>query len=325
VISLKKFLDSNIEPDLAAARVVQRLMEGIHLHSVEAEPEDYVSFRASIQQIAQAMSRAATAEELMVQTGAALKTLETYARKAARYFGRRNAEFQTMFRMLTGTIKTISDTSDENLRQLREIESHVLSAVEIEDVCLMKSQLSDVLDQIRLETQRQKTEALQRVDELKRCLRQAPDLDLVTGLPGRPQAESTLERVCESEKPWYAAVLVVESLTAINLRFGEGVGNEVLQSFAEFVSERLSPEDHLFRWSKQTLLGLLLRFEGAAPVREFFARTIDRNQFEHTVITPSRNVLLPITVRWAVFPVAPPSRDLVKKMDAFVRTPVTSK
>ena len=246
MISLKKFLDTDRALEQALRRVVERLLEGIRLHTIETEPDDFAAFRGSIQQIAKAISQTESPEELLVQSGATVKTLEGYARQGAKYFGRRNAEFQNIFKMLTGTIKTISAASDENLRQLREIESRVVSAVQIEDVCLMKSKLSEVLDQIRRESERQKAETSRSVEALNKSLRQAPELDPATGLHGRRSAESALERFCEAEQPWYAAVLVVDSLPSIGLRFGSATANEVLQSFGDFMAQLLSPQDQLF-------------------------------------------------------------------------------
>jgi GGDEF domain-containing protein len=317
VISLKKFLDTDRALEQALRRVVERLLEGIRLHTIETEPDDFAAFRGSIQQIAKAISQTESPEELLVQSGATVKTLEGYARQGAKYFGRRNAEFQNIFKMLTATIKTISAASDENLRQLREIESRVVSAVQIEDVCLMKSKLSEVLDQIRRESERQKAETSRSVEALNKGLRHAPELDPATGLHGRRPAESALERFCEAEQPWYAAVLVVDSLPSINLRFGGGTANEVLQSFGDFVAQLLSPQDQLFRWSEHTLLGILLRSGGPSRVREDFSRMMEHNKFEYTVRTSSRSVLLPITVRWAVLPMMAPAARWIHKIDSF--------
>jgi len=42
------------------------------------------------------------------------------------------------------------------------------------------------------------------------------------------------------------------------------------------------------------------------------------HKYEHTARTASRTVLLPITLRWAVFPMMAPPLLLIRKIDAFV-------
>jgi hypothetical protein len=94
VISLQKFLDTDRASEQAPRRVIERLLEGIRLHAIETEPDDFAAFRGSILQIAKTMAGTDPPEELLVQSGATVKTLlESYARRGAKYFRRRNAEF----------------------------------------------------------------------------------------------------------------------------------------------------------------------------------------------------------------------------------------
>ena len=52
-------------------------------------------------------------------------------------------------------------------------------------------------------------------------------------------------------------------------------------------------------------------------VRDEMARLMEL-RYEHTVQTPSRTILLPITPRWTVFPSMAAPRLLIHKIDAFV-------
>ena len=64
------------------------------------------------------------------------------------------------------------------------------------------------------------------------------------------------------------------------------------------------------------MLALLSRPVRLEIVREEIARLMEY-KYEHTVKTSSRTILLPISARWAVFPMMAAPRLLVQKIDTF--------
>jgi diguanylate cyclase (GGDEF)-like protein len=201
----------------------------------------------------------------------------------------------------------------------------VFSATQLHDVRLVKGKLAECLDQIRQESVRQREETSKTVDQLSHDMESARNrdgaaqealLDEVTNLPRRSVAEDALLAASQAETPAFAAVMSVDRIKIYNIRFGHKVGDEVLEHFAEWVGKRLKPEDRLFRWTGPVLVGLLPRVSRLEIVRDEVAGVMHA-PFEYTVQTASRSVLLPVSARWAVFPMMASSRLLFQKIDSF--------
>jgi diguanylate cyclase (GGDEF)-like protein len=323
VISIRKLMS---QPDVEAPllRVIQLLLQGIRLHAIEGRPEDRERFREALTSVSQAVDSEHDGQEILVHAGAAIRALQDYNQRTGEYLGAQAKELQTIVKMLTATIATISRSGDENVRQLGEIERQVLSATQAGDVRHVRAKLAECLDQIRREAVRQREETSTIVDQLSQDMDrtfqksggQAGEADEVTKLPGRSAAEDALAAACQAEKPAFVAVMWVDRIKTYNLRFGHKVGDEVLHHFADWIGKRLRPEDRLFRWSGPTLVALLPRANRIEIVRQEMERTIAA-PFEYTVQTASRGVLLPVSSRWALFPMMASARLLFHKIDSF--------
>ncbi|MBZ5723632.1 MAG: diguanylate cyclase [Acidobacteriia bacterium] len=324
MISIKKFLQIDSETEQTLLHIVQLLLQGIGLHTVEGDPAEYRQFRDSIQQISDSVDESLPVAKMLGKAGAALQAMEEYNRRTTQYLFRQSAELQTMVRMLTSTVGSMSAASNENVHRLQKIDAQVSSATEIDDVRMVKVKLYECLDQIRLESERQRIEARQTIERLNVSLERTQqaavsggrDFGLVSGLAGRPAAEGWITDACRSEAPSYAVVMVLDRMPSINLRFGRAVGDQVLAAFAEFLKRQVMPEDRLCRWTGVTFLGLLARAGGIDRVRGEVGRIMG-NRLEHKVRTESRSFRIPITARWALFPMMASPRLVIHKIDSF--------
>lgn len=325
VISLKKFLADN-ETEAALMRMVKLLLQGIVLHSMEGDPLDYSRFRDSIAQVERRLDEEISTPELPVLVGATLRALEDYNRRTNTCLRQRGVEFQTMVKMLTSTVSAITAAGDTNVRQLQEIEKQVEAATEIEDVRQIKGRLSECLDGIRRETERQRAETARNAEDLMRGLESAeagPSADSstapdpVTGLPPRKRAEEAFAQTCRDEAQAYVLAVVIDRIQILNSRFGYEVGDEIMRYFAGFLKSQLQDKDQLFRWTGPALAGLVFRPNRLERVRDDIARIMEI-KYEHTVQTPSRTILLPISVRWALFPMMASPRLLTQKIENFI-------
>jgi GGDEF domain-containing protein len=268
-----------------------------------------------------------------------ISSLEDYRRRTNKYFEQRRAETKNIIHMLTATISAISAASNENLLRLRKIEEDVSGAAQIEDVRAIKSKLWECLEDIRSETERQKAHTSHTVEELSRSLRRvqssilsdqndgdrgkpganaaARALDPVTGLPARYAAETAIERAYHGVSAVSVGIIVIESLPAINVKYGHSTGDQVLQAFGDYIAQKLAPEDELFRWTGPTLLALLHRSAKIERVRGEFARLMEQ-KFEHTTQTASHVVHFPVARRWEVLPLESTPEQMYRKIDLFV-------
>jgi diguanylate cyclase (GGDEF)-like protein len=325
VISLKKFLADN-ETEASLMRMVKLLLQGIALHSMEGDPVDRARFRDSIDRVERRLDEDIAPPELLVLSGSALQALEDYNRRTNRYLRQQSVEFQTMVKMLTSTVSAITAAGDANVRQLQEIEKQVEAATEIEDVRQIKGRLSDCLDGIRRETERQRSETARAAEDLMRGLQSAQAgsstdsstaPDPVTGLPPRKRAEEAFAQASKDEAQAYVMAVVIDRIQILNTRFGYEVGDEIMRYFAGFLKSQLQPKDLLFRWTGPTLAGLLFRANRLERVRDDIGRIMEL-KYEHTVRTASRTILLPISVRWALFPMMASPRLLTQKIENFI-------
>jgi GGDEF domain-containing protein len=319
VISIKKLLNSNPEDAKSMLHVAQLLLQGIGLHSIEGDREEYLQFRASLEQTAAALANCRDSSQAMMQTGSAIRALEDYNRRTARQLQVRGSELQGMVKMLTSAIGEISTAGEDNVTRLRRIEGQVSTASQVEDVRTIRAQLSVCLDEIRKETERQNSVATSAVDRLRRDLEKAQtgiSSDSVTGLSLRSEAVEEISTACESQQPAFAVVMVIERLQTVNATFGAEVGDQLLRYFSGHVRRNLPSGDHLFRWTGASVLALVLRPAQLETVREEIKRLMER-KLEHTVVTAKRSILLPVTARWALFPMMTSSRLLIQKIDAF--------
>ncbi len=314
-------MDDN-ETEQALMRVIQLLLQGMGLHVVEGDPDDHTEFRHEIDQILQRFEEATSTTELVVQAKSALSALEVHNRRTLSYLRLPAMELQTMVKMLTSTVGAIAASGDENVRRLRDIEKQVEFASLIEDVRLIKTRLGACLDEIRREAERQRDETGRTVEQLSQGLggtqKAPPTTDEATGLPARSRAEEAIAQACRDEAQAYAVAVQIDRIQIFNARFGYEVGDEILRHIAGFLRQQLHEKDLLFRWSAPTLVALLFRPHRLERVRDEVGRIMEF-KYEHTVQTSSRTVLLPISARWAVFPMMASPPLLWQKIDSFSR------
>jgi len=313
---------------------VRILIEGIGRHAVAGDPEESTRFQSSIQKESEAVVDEITPEDLLVRAGSVLKELEEYNRTVARRHHLNTAEFRNMVKMLTSAVGTVAAASEVNVSILTDIGKQVAVTSELDDVRIMKARLSDCLTNIRKEAERQQTDTDATLrglrDGLSQLQERATDAsgatgkhqgkDAITGLPLRPVAEAALaERGLDNSRS-FATVMVLDHLSVLNTRFGREAGDEMLLAFSRMIQQQLSPADRLFRWGGPALLALLTGRTSAEMVRSEMSRWME-NRLEHTIQTPTRSVLIPISVRWCVFPIMLSPRLLHQRIDNFAARP----
>ncbi len=141
--------------------------------------------------------------------------------------------------------------------------------------------------------------------------------DPVTGLPPRRIAEEAFDQACGQDKQAFVLVVVIDRIQVLNHRFGHDVGDEIMRHFTDFLQTQLPSPDRLFRWTGPAIAGLLYRSSRMERVRDEVARILE-TKCEYTVRTSSRTILLPISVRWAIFPLVASPCILAQKLENFI-------
>ncbi|HWY45862.1 MAG TPA: diguanylate cyclase [Bryobacteraceae bacterium] len=328
MISLKPYLfgDKSKNADVEYRRIIGLFLQGIALHAVEGNESDYGPFRTDIDELAKQITPDTPMSQVLVVVGGALRVMEEFNRRTGKVIQRQNHELQNMVSMLTQTVISIGSSGESSVNKLQDIEKSIEHARAVDDMQLLKLRLGECLEAVREEAVRQKTDGQSTLDTLKKELETSRDrvrsvaaganLDAATGLPGKKQAMQAIQTAMASPHNKFLAIAVVGRLQAVNARFGNVIGDQVLATFAQHFKEHLLASDRVFRWQGPAVIAVLER-EGRLDKVCAEIRPFADAKLEKTVEVGARTVMLPISANWTIFPVAPPVEELLKKLDAF--------
>jgi GGDEF domain-containing protein len=335
MISLRTYLmgDADNGVEVSYRRMIDLFLQGIALHAVEGDQADYQRFRSDMDGFAGRLSPEVTVSERFVVVGEVLRALEDYNRHTSKFLRIQNAELQKMITMLTQTVIAVGTNSETSVAGLQQIEKSLEQTRIAEDIHLVKAQLGECLKSVRGEAVRQKAEGkaalesiqleLTQSQERMRGMAMGPHLDPATGLPGKVEAERRLQADVVSPGTKFLLLAVVNRLQAVNARFGNAIGDQVLCVAAGHFRAALPAEDQLYRWQGPALVAVLSRTEAIGTVREEVRRFAEK-KLEKSFSIGSRSVLLPISASWAIFPIVPPLDALFRKVEIFTAAQVTA-
>jgi hypothetical protein len=325
LISIRKYLQAARETESASFRLAQMLIEGVACTAVEGEPGDSAPLHESTRQVLAALESGAPAAALLGLAAQAMDTLKRHNQEVLEGLRRPVLELRLKVKLLTAAITAISSTSDATISRLRQIKGQLLSTVGAREINSLKIHLSECLDGVLVEAERQREESDRAAVYLNRSAIQplnppgaghpVPVADPATGLPTRDRAEEAIAQACQDEAPAFVVVMAINQLQTLNRSFGIQVGNAILQRFAQVVRDQLPAIDQLFRWSGPTIVSLVRR-RSAHEVRAAIQPILARN-LGHTVSTLSGDVHVPISSRWVVLPLMASPRLLFHKIDSF--------
>ena len=330
MISIKKFLSTDSgETSEAYARMSLMLLQAIGLHAVEGDRADYEMLRCAIADLQKSLSGDPSPANILAATGAAVKLMQNYNRRTSHILCARAVELQSIVGMLTEAMSQISTTSRTSIARLQDLHRQIEHTVMLDDMRTVKLRLSDCLESMRTETERQRHESVKVVDELKQGLQevQAPKraeasagIDPLTGLLSRVEGEAAILAAGGPGSHAYAALFVLGRMQAIISRYGSELGGQVLLILLQRLSGGLSPQDQFFRWSPDSFLAVLHRKESGDLLRREVSRMLSA-PLEPTFEIASRSVTLPISPTWSILPLFESSHgEVLRKLDLFSAT-----
>jgi GGDEF domain-containing protein len=128
------------------------------------------------------------------------------------------------------------------------------------------------------------------------------EVDPCSGLPQRAAAEAGLRAALASDAPMCAAIFYLHRMALINARFGEAIGNQVIQACGlHIAANTIKANDRLFRWSGPAFLAILHRGDSPLAVSSEIQRIVC-SPLSRFFETPSRSVYLPMKITGEVIP-----------------------
>ena len=308
----------------ALLRMAHLLLQGIAMHAVVGDKSEHEAFQADLTRLQQSLGQAPSAHEILVVTGAVVKTLEDYNRRVSRFVHAENVELERIVTMLTDTVATVSSASNRTVARLQDISKQIERASVIENLQMLRVQLGDCLSTVREEVVRQRSDASTIVEQLTGRLTaihnepskidepSAPDE--LTGLPRREAAIQQIESLAGSEQPFYLALFSVERLRPITERFGPQAGDQVVLLLCQHLAQHF---ERLYRWCRAGFVAVIQRSGQPRLIADEVAR-VARHRLERTLHISGRSVLLPVVSRHEVISAAGAfASDLVERLDHF--------
>lgn len=326
MISLAKYLRSQSDGDEPPhIRAISLLVQGMELHTLDCNKEDHERFRSGLAELQQRLLPEIPDPDLFVLVGQIIKTFEAYNRQTTAKLRAQFSELQAIIAAFTTAVAAMVSASDTSLKRLGQIRTQLGSAETIEDLRLLKTHLCDCLNVMAREVEEHRKSSasgMQRLAEGARKLessiqRTRPGTADVTGLPGRAEAETALTRVAAKGIPALAVLFALKLLKQVNSRFGDKVGDGLLERLSSYLASGVNPDEGLFRWSGPALLAIVTRPVPVDQVRREVGRLVASIP-EYEVGIGARTAMIPVSVGWAVFPVTRPAERLIGQLDAFV-------
>jgi GGDEF domain-containing protein len=327
VISLKRLLAMDGADAKSDSRLAWLILEAVACHAVESDPVERQAFQTCLRQIVTRMEDSKNGAQMLVLTGEAIKSIETYNRGVQRSLGSQIKELQSIVSLFTRSMLQISKGTAASATKLRHIEHQIEKSSQTEDLRVLKTQLEESLEIICGEAAEQERRSEEIAGQLRETMSRpetaavlseaVADLDMVTGLPNFRAAEKAVLSAIAARTSTYAALFCVDRVEVINSRFGFSVGDRILMLFGQHLAQRLSSNDRLFRWRGPGFLALMDRTGPEISIRAEIARMVSA-RLEQEIELGGRSVLLPIGASWMLTSVADSTLDKVsKKLDAF--------
>ncbi len=267
------------------------MMEAIALHAIQVDEDKHARFQAAIRAHARELiTRDITPRQALVATGAAIQTLETFARDTEWHIKRRTQELSAIAGLLAAELTAVCEGNQRAAAGMYDLETQMVAAFQMDQIPALRRKLEQCLATIRMKTPPavlvapafENGASPEGAPVLRAEVKTfAGDQDPVTGLPGRDSAILAIETAIQTNSYAAAMPVVVDRIETINSRFGASSGTEMLLAMIQILAQKLGQADPIFRWQGSGFLVLLQR-PGSVQVmqQEMERRLRGRNPLE---------------------------------------------
>jgi GGDEF domain-containing protein len=307
-------------------RTSRLLLQAIGLHAVEGEPHEYQSFRATIEGLQSKLGEKTPLPEGLMAVGAAAEAMHDYGLRTTRFTRAQSLSWRALARMMVTAIGDLAPT-DAHSVELREIDWKIGKASTLEEIRDLRKLITACLETIRNEIAGATANNTLAILEgalpettIGKAIEANPTQqpDSSTKLFVRCDAEAAIRESRRNGSRSFAAIFVIDRLRHINSRFGQPVGDRLIDLFLQRLTGAVLGEDRLFRWGESSIVALLGRRDSEDEVRREIERILFRRLVE-TFTVKNQSVVVPISSTWSIVPIADMGCDAtVAKLDAFV-------
>ena len=317
IFSPKK-ITSNDELTSALFKVIQQLLEGYALHSVEFDTVEHAAFRASMRSIAHRFEGQSDYQDLLILAGETNKTIQAYNQLVERSMRELSSEKQQALKLLAGSLLRVCNGSETSAQRLRQIEQELSSTVDLPHMKDIRSQLSQCVDALCAEAAAQEARYLALKEQIAQSNALLEGRDRVTGLATLKNAEARIQELSSAGNHGHVMLFFLKNVDMINRRFGFEAGDIILRRFSIYLAKNLQGNDQLFRWRGPCFVIVTNRLESSEAM-EAEAKQIALRGPEQDVEGNGKSMLIRLMASTATFPIpkGPTASGLSAQIDQF--------
>ncbi|HYM13784.1 MAG TPA: diguanylate cyclase, partial [Bryobacterales bacterium] len=240
----------------------------------------------------------------------------------------RREELKRIINLLTEHAMRLDTENKQFYLELRSAVQTFQDISQIEDITYMRKKLTERVTQLQETVQYQEASSGGVVAQLQQELEQAHKqiavlsegvtADSLTRLPSRQIAEKIIREQVETAEGFAVAMVVIDRLDMMNLRYGVSVGDEVVRHFAKELREKAPERIFLCRWSGPAFVGVETR--ALVPdVRAGLQKILAEIASQPMEVEAKRTGLIRVTSRFAVHQWVPgqSAEKIIKLVDIF--------
>ncbi len=297
MISIRKYLERSANDEAVRSSflaMIESLGAALQGRTLVIDSEEHTWFCTSLDRLSKRLREDSSPGNVEVVSALLAKTVEDHWAKLSRQIQNREEELKRIINLLTESAVQLDSENKGFYLQLRNAVSSFENISQMEDITYMRKKLSEQVTTLQEAVSRQEVVSRDTIGRLQgeldeahkqiATLAGAASHDGLTRLPGRGECERAIRERVENDLPFCAALVVIDRLDLINLRYGAETGDDVLRKFAKSLRERLPQRIFLSRWGGPAFVAVFDNVPGSE------ARTTMQNCSAPSPASRSRSV-----------------------------------
>ena len=328
MLSLKVFDRSHCEELLEAhRRAAALILEALLAQRSAGDESDLASFRQSIGGVLGRMtSPDSKMADVLVAAGAATTAIHEYNRHVETAVRARRLELEAVVGMLTQTMSDVAVGSGQSLDRLKTIERRLAKSQEMFDVRQLRQEMSECLAGVKEESACRRRESERLIADLQSTIEEHARERRLANPPehsregsGHDPIEETIALAAKDDPSLLVAVLVVDHLKPVAIRFGEPAALKVVAYCAGQAREHRAGARQVIAWKGSSCVALMDGADGALAAEWAVSHEAQQRR-TMTLEVSGREVMLHITYsKWLLLPFAGrTAAALVENMNSFL-------
>jgi hypothetical protein len=324
MVTLHKYLYGPWKPNTEAqdsalqawVELVLRITDGVDEHVLHGAAE--VDLREGLKSIRAACQSAARAGDLIRAADEFSALVKSYRARVEQTARSQSQDLHRILTTLNEALLLLAAGSTRTVGRLKQLETSLERATNLNDMAALKSKLAEILTSIREEVRQERAESQLERGGIERQIKQIRRSAawLRAELPGREEAAAMIDRVSVESHPYCLVVFVLGRIREIIARYGETAANDLVAELAHRRISFPSGDTRAFRWSREAVV-ICLRWSDGPEMLSALLEPQVTAQFEHRLFLGARVAVLRVGLHWVVLPVSGPAAAIVEQIDRF--------